>query len=145
MREKNAIRAGLCALGFISISTQIYLLRESYIVFYGNELILGIILSVWMLLTGTGAWLGRWFSRVRDPSGFILFLMLILSLLPLLMMIKLNLCRAILLPTGTVAGIRDVIYSACLVLLPFCIINGFLFSIELYAWEGGRSNQFRRQ
>ena len=39
---KNAIRAGLFGLGFISISTQIYMLREGYIVFYGNELILGI-------------------------------------------------------------------------------------------------------
>jgi len=128
MREKNAIRTGLFGLGFISISTQIFLLRESYVVFYGNELILGIMLSAWMLLTGTGAWIGRWFPGIKDQGRFVLFLMLILSALPVLMIIKLNLYRAILLPAGTIAGIRDVVYAAFLVLLPFCIINGFLFS-----------------
>jgi len=126
--RKNAIRSGLFGLGFISISTQIYLLRESYIVFYGNELILGIMLSVWMLLTGAGAWLGRYFGRVRGKSMFILFLMLLLSVLPVLMMIKLNLYRALVIPTGTIAGVNDVMYAAFLVQLPFCLINGFLFT-----------------
>jgi len=53
---KNAIHAGFRA-GFISISTQIYLYARIYGVFNGNELILGIMLSAWMLLTGAGAWL----------------------------------------------------------------------------------------
>ena len=126
--RKNAIRTALFGLGFLSISTQIYLLRESYIVYYGNELILGIMLSVWMLLTGAGAWLGRYFSGVRRKFRFILFLMLLLSALPVLMMIKLDLYRALVLPTGTIAGLNDVIYAAFLVQLPFCLINGFLFS-----------------
>ena len=128
MQGKKAIYTALFGLGFISISTQIYLLRQSYVVFYGNELILGIMLSVWMLLTGAGAWLGRYFPRLKDPGRFVLFLMLVLSALPALMMIKLNLYRAILLPTGTIAGIKDVVYAAFLVLLPFCLVNGFLFS-----------------
>jgi len=139
--RRNAIRSGLFGLGFISISTQIYLLRESYMVFYGNELILGIMLSVWMLLTGTGAWLGRYFSRIKGQAGFILFLMLLLSALPVLMMVKLNLYRALVLPTGTMAGIKDVMYAAFLVQLPFCIINGFLFS-SLSAMLGRAGNAY---
>ena len=126
--NRNAIRAGLFALGFISISTQIYLLRESYIVFYGNELILGIALSLWMLLTGTGAWLGRFFERMNDKAGFLLFLMLLLSVMPVMMTLKLNLYRAVALPTGALAGINDVMYCSFLVELPFCLLNGFLFS-----------------
>ena len=126
--NKNAIRAGLFSLGFISISTQIYLLRASYMVFYGNELILGIMLSAWLLLTGAGAWLGRYFSKIRGPAVFVLFLMLLLSALPALMLIKLNLYRALVLPTGTLAGINDVVYAAFIVQMPFCLINGFLFS-----------------
>jgi len=126
--RKNAIRSALFGLGFLSISTQIYLLRESLIVFYGNELILGIMLSVWMLLTGAGAWLGRYFSGIRRKFRFILFLMLLLSALPVLMVIKLDLYRALVLPAGTMAGLNDVIYAAFLVQLPFCLVNGFLFS-----------------
>ncbi|MCX6282836.1 MAG: hypothetical protein NTW31_01155, partial [Bacteroidetes bacterium] len=125
---KNAIRAGLFGLGFISISVQIYMLREGYIVFYGNELILGIMLSAWMLITAAGAWLGRYFKAISGPSGFVLFLMMLLSVLPALMMVKLNLYRALVLPTGSLAGINDVVYAAFLVQMPFCLINGFLFS-----------------
>ena len=137
--RKNAIRSGLFGLGFISISTQIYLLRESYMVFYGNELILGIMLSAWMLLTGAGAWLGRYYGRIKGQAGFLLFLMLMLSALPVLMVIKLNLYRALVLPTGTIAGINDVVYAAFLVQLPFCLINGFLFS-SLSAMLRGAGN-----
>ena len=126
--NKNAIRAGLISLGFISISTQIYLLRESYMVFYGNELTLGIMLSAWMFLTGAGAWLGRFYNRIRKPAGFVLFLMLLLSSLPVLMMVKLNLYRAMVLPPGVLAGLNDVVYAAFLVQFPFCLINGFLFA-----------------
>ncbi|MCX6282137.1 MAG: hypothetical protein NTU51_09250 [Bacteroidetes bacterium] len=126
--SKNAIRAGLFGLGFISISTQIYLLRQGFIVFYGNELILGIMLSAWMLLTGAGAWLGRYYRRIKGQTRFVLFLMLLLSALPVLMLLKLNLYRALVLPIGALAGINDVVYATFLVLLPFCLINGFLFS-----------------
>ena len=139
--RKNAIRSGLFGLGFISISTQIYLLRESYMVFYGNELILGIMLSAWMLLTGAGAWLGRYYGRIKGQAGFLLFLMLMLSALPVLMVIKLNLYRALVLPTGTIAGINDVVYAAFLVQLPFCLINGFLFS-SLSAMLRGAGNAY---
>ena len=138
--RKNAIRSALFGLGFISIPAQIYLLRESYMVFYGNELILGIMLSAWMLLTGAGAWMGRYFSSIKGRYGLVLFLMLMLSALPLLMIIKLNLYRALVLPTGTMAGINDVIYAAFLVQLPFCLINGFLFTaLSSLLKEGGNA------
>ncbi|MEI8049755.1 MAG: hypothetical protein WCI92_20455, partial [Bacteroidota bacterium] len=138
--SRNAIRTGLFALGFISISTQIYLLREGYIVFYGNELILGIMLSVWMLLTGAGAWLGRHFERIKGKSGFLLFLMFLLSVLPVLMQIKLNLYREVSIPRGAMAGVYDVLYASFLVQLPFCLINGFLFtSLSIMLGKAGRA------
>jgi len=46
-------------LGLITISTQIVLLREFLSIFYGNELVVGMILTNWMLLTGLGAYIGR--------------------------------------------------------------------------------------
>ena len=46
-------------LGFSSLYTQVFLLREFLSIFNGNELVLGIVLANWMLLTGTGAYLGK--------------------------------------------------------------------------------------
>ena len=63
-------------LGISSIITQIILIREFLSVFYGNELILGIILANWLLLTGLGAYLGKFSEKMqqripgadKDPS-----------------------------------------------------------------------------
>ena len=55
MYQKNATRPALFALGFLSIGTQIYLVREFMMVFNDNELIIGLVLASWMLITGLGS------------------------------------------------------------------------------------------
>ena len=49
----------ICSLGVSSVITQLALMREMLGAFSGNEMVLGIILGNWLLLTGIGAWLGR--------------------------------------------------------------------------------------
>jgi spermidine synthase len=133
-------KAALFGLGFISVGTQVYLLRESYIVFYGNELTFGLVLGIWMLLTGAGSWLGRFAARVSRLSSFLLFLMILLSVLPVLMIAKLHLYRALVLPAGVMAGPGDVLNASALVQLPFCLISGFLFSaLSLQSGDTGKA------
>jgi spermidine synthase len=50
-------------LGVAAVMTQLALLRELLGAFAGNELVLGIGLGCWLLLTGAGTWLGRWVAR----------------------------------------------------------------------------------
>jgi spermidine synthase len=130
MESKRSLvfRVSILTLGFSSIFTQVYLLREFLAVFNGNELVMGIVLANWMLITGFGAWLGRFFPRLRGQVAFILFLQLILAILPLLTVLKLDLWRSIVIPYGSMPGIMDILYASFLVQLPFCILNGFLFT-----------------
>jgi spermidine synthase len=81
----------------------------------------------WMLLTGAGAYIGRFFGRMRGKIPFLLFLQFLFSLLPILMLLKLDLWKAISLPSGSVPGLIPVIRSMFLFQLPFCLLNGFLF------------------
>ena len=54
-------------LGFISMVAQLVLLREFIKTFNGNELVIGIFLAIWMMLTGAGAWAdGRRVQHSRD-------------------------------------------------------------------------------
>ena len=53
-RQERAV----CCLGVSAFLAQLVLMRELLCVFAGNELVLGIVLGNWMLLTGLGAWLG---------------------------------------------------------------------------------------
>lgn len=135
MNSRSAIPVALFGIGLVSISTQIYLLREFMSVFQGNELIFGIVLANWMLLTGIGAFLGKFFKRVHDKEVFILFLLLLLSLLPILTLLKLNYWKMLVFPVGTMIGLEGITYSSLLIQLPFCLINGFLFTALANQWS----------
>jgi spermidine synthase len=53
------VRWAVAGLGFSSAVTQLVLLRELLATFQGNELILGLLLGTWLLLTGIGTQLWR--------------------------------------------------------------------------------------
>ena len=100
LKVERILQLSLFTLGFSSLVTQVYLLRESIPAFNGNELVIGIILGNWMLLTGAGAYLGRFFRKIRGKIPFLLFLQFIYSILPLLTLLKLDLWRAVSVPSG---------------------------------------------
>jgi len=127
MKHKVAIRFALFALGFLSVSTQVYLIRELMLVFNGNELVFGVSLANWLFLTALGAWLGRFSTRVRGKFSFIVFLLLLLSVLPVLLIIKLDFFRFLVFPYGSMIGLRELFYATLVIQLPFCLINGYLF------------------
>ena len=126
-RTKNILWFSLFALGFTSLFTQIFLLREFMTVLYGNELVMGIILANWMILTGIGAFLGTFFQKVKEKLTFLIFLQFILALLPLLTTLKLDLWKAFSIPYGCMVSITEIFYTSFLILAPFCLLNGFLF------------------
>jgi len=130
MQNKNGriIQICLVTLGFSSTFTQIYIIREFLTVLYGNELVIGIVLACWMLLTGTGAWLGKFFNKLKGKLGFVLFLQILLTILPFFTVIKLDIWRSLAFPYGSMAGLTDILYASLLFQLPFCLINGFLFT-----------------
>jgi spermidine synthase len=136
MQAKNAIRLMLFGLGFLAIGTQIYLMREFLIVFSGNELIFGIVLALWMLFTGAGAYLGRLSHYLRVKLGFAVVLLFLTGLFPTLLLISLDLMKVLMVPAGSTASLWMIITAAAAVQLPFCILNGFLFSF-LSAWSSG--------
>jgi spermidine synthase len=122
------IRLSVVTFGFTSIFTQVYLVREFLSVFYGNELVLAIVIANWMLLTGFGAYLGRSFTRFRGQLTFVLFLQVLFCILPLFTLVKLDLWKSLVFPYGSMPGPVDVLYSSFIIQVPFCLINGYLFT-----------------
>jgi spermidine synthase len=57
----NALLFSAFLIGFISITAQVIFMRELIIIFYGNELSLGIILAAWLFWVGSGSWI---FGRI---------------------------------------------------------------------------------
>ncbi len=115
------------SLGFTSISIQIVLLREFLSIFYGNELVIGIILTNWMILTGAGAFSGR-FIIFKNYQKAIINLLIVIATLPLLSIILLNYLRNILFYVGVQLSISEIFFYSLFIMLPFCVTSGFFFT-----------------
>jgi len=67
-RTRRLLLLAVGGLGVAAVMTQLALLRELLGAFSGNELVLGIGLGCWLLLTGAGTWLGRWVARWANSA-----------------------------------------------------------------------------
>lgn len=124
---ENRIKLSLFILGFTSIITQIILLREFLSVFNGNELVTGMILANWMLLTGLGSYLGKLFDRQISKSGFIIAGHIFMAFLPLIISFLAYYFRNNFYPPGKLINLAEVFLISFLLLSPFCLITGILF------------------
>jgi len=115
------------SLGFTAMATQLILLREFLSVFNGNELTIGIILANWMLLTGLGALTNR---KTTNPTGLrgIMTGLFTLAIIPVITLFLLDWLRNIVLPVGGLPGIGQILIGTCVLLAPFCLLSGWLFS-----------------
>jgi len=115
-------------LGLSAIITQVILLREFMSTFYGNELVLGVVLSNWMILTGLGAFLGRFLSRFRNGVNLLFFSLIAIGTLPLLTVFLLNVLKNIVFIEGSMVGLLQVFAWSGILLIPYCLLSGSLFT-----------------
>ena len=140
--ERKEIALGIATVGFTAIITQTILLREFLSVFYGNELVVGIVLAVWMILTGCGALLGRLAATVFRKIRAALVLFLLSSLLPLLTIFMVDYLRNLVFNPGEMIGVGESLYYSSFLLFPFCLVSGALFTLfAVIISEQGLSNR----
>lgn len=122
----SPILFAVTALGISSVITQITLTRELLNIFDGNELIMGMIISVWLLLTGAGSFLGRFQKR---GNQILLLTLVAVAFLPFGHLIALRWSRQVLAIRG--AGVNPGVLFALLPLLlaPYCLLSGYLLTL----------------
>jgi spermidine synthase len=116
-------------LGMTTIVTQTILLREFLTVFSGNELIIGVVLANWMILTGAGSVFGRLSVRVRRRTSLLVVLLGGVAVLPILTVYLLAYLRSAVFLPGSMVGLVEILCSSFLLLVPFCLSTGFLFTL----------------
>ena len=115
-KRQRLLFIAITALGISSIITQIVAIREFLSVFYGNELIFGIILANWLFLTGVGAYFGKYFEKGK--ISWLIISQIIIAFLPFFhIAIIRNLRNVIFLP-GELIGIVQVFLASFFILLP---------------------------
>ncbi len=150
----KTILVALFVLGFTSILSQLIVIREFLNVFQGNELIIGLILCIWMLLTAAGSRLGQRIIHTGDHRKNLARGFLLSGILPAVIIVLLYVLETRIFPPGTTKGlVTAFIFCFCL-LMPFCLISGMLFTMlactfsgvtgankvsEAYGWESAGS------
>ncbi len=133
------VRLAFILLGFISMMAQLVMLREFIKALHGNELVIGIYLAVWMILTAAGAWAGSGY-KARISRSSVLRILLILSCTPLMIYILLILVNRYIFLPGFEPGMLSSITYILLLLGVFTLVSGFLFSYISRAVKEGRTD-----
>ncbi len=129
-RNRLVLFLAICALGVSAFVTQIVLMRELLSVFAGNELILGIVLGNWLLLTGAGSYLGKTSARLRDPIAVLVAAQVAVAVLPIADVWVLRTLRDLVFVRGAEVGVTGTVLSCFALLAPYCLVAGFLLTLS---------------
>lgn len=120
----HPVLLGLFALGFSCVMTQLVLMREMLGAFSGNEMVLGVVLGLWLLLMGLGAWLARPLARLPAPLAALAVLLMLVAVLPPMQVFLLRALRNVVFIRGAAVGVGATVGSAFILLLPYCLAAG---------------------
>ena len=120
------------AVGFSGVLVQTLVIREFLTLFEGNELTASLIVFLWLLLTGAGSLAGSAARLSGQRTGNLrkraARLIQALLLIPALLFPLMFTLRSFLFAPGIEAGPAAMAGFLAVILLPFCILNGFSFS-----------------
>jgi spermidine synthase len=118
----------LFLLGVITMINQVVFIREFMSVLAGNELVLGVTMATWMLITGWGAFTGR--KKLSASFSFTkgINMLIFLAFMPAILIGFLFLLKYMLFPPGTITGLGTAVTGAFFLLFPVCFLSGYLFT-----------------
>src|SRR5271157_2118491 len=130
-QSMGRLRPVLLLIGFTATVAQILLMRELLVVFYGNEISLGLLLASWLLWTSVGSSLfgrrGAWFGAPRRVMAGLQTLLAITQ--PLTILAVRSAKGLFITVPGEMLGPWPMLLTALVVLCPFCLFSGGAFSV----------------
>lgn len=109
--------------------TQLTLMRELLCVFSGNEMIFGIILACWLLLTGIGSHLGKTASKLKRPLMVLVAAQIFIAVAPIANVFLLRMLPGTVFIRGVMIGPGQTVASCFILLLPYCLVTGYLLTL----------------
>lgn len=141
-----ALRAALLLMGFTFSVTQTVMLRAFLVAFSGNELSIGLILAVWLILeaggSGFSAWpanrsgwnrgflrcFRHWVLQGAEPQAFALLQVILALMLPLSLYAAFAVRRLAGITPGVGMGLGPMAWASLLILTPLGLVDGAMFA-----------------
>ena len=117
------------ALGVSCVMTQLALMRELLGAFSGNEMVLGVVLGLWLLLMGIGARLGSTAGKLRSPLAALAVIQVLVAVLPPLQVFLLRVLRNVVFIRGAAVGVTETVGASFVLLLPYCLVAGYALTL----------------
>ncbi|MBU3911454.1 MAG: fused MFS/spermidine synthase [Candidatus Omnitrophica bacterium] len=129
MHYRSKLNLSAFTLGLTSMVGQIIIIRELIVVFYGNELSLGIILASWLFWVAFGSLvIGRFADRLKSKKNLLANIQLITALTLPLNLILIRSIKSILnIPTGQIIDFIPMLGASFISLSFICSLLGFTF------------------
>ncbi|MCX6935296.1 MAG: fused MFS/spermidine synthase [Verrucomicrobia bacterium] len=128
-RTRLLVLLAVGGLGVCAVMTQLSLMRELLGAFSGNELVFGISLGSWLLLTGAGTWLGRLSVRLKEPDRALITGMILVAIIPLGQLVAVRVLRDVVFLRGAAVGVTETVLGSMALLLPFCVVSGAMLTL----------------
>ncbi len=129
IKEETGLQSAIMASGLTALIVQIIFLREFLTLFYGNELVVGVIIGNWMLITTAGAIAGKRLTFSDSTVNSVITGLVINSILPAVSILGLYFAGTYFFPAGYLPGFLVTWFFSFVVMLPFCLISGALFTL----------------
>ena len=127
----------IVAMGFSAFVTQVVMMRELVSVLAGNELIYGVVLGTWLLLTGMGSWTGITAGRLRWGLHLFLAAQVFVAVLPVVSVFVLRTLRNVVFLRGAALGVTETVIVCLVCLAPYCLLIGYLLALASALVPGG--------
>ncbi|MFH1825000.1 MAG: hypothetical protein ABH873_07245 [Candidatus Firestonebacteria bacterium] len=128
--------------GFYSTISQVILVREFLVIFFGNELCLGTIFFSWLFWISLGAWVfKKVYLKIANPIKiFILCLSISVFVMPFEIFIIRNLRILLGIHSYQLFPFQTMIISTFIIMSPLCFIIGFLFPLGVKIYRDKSEN-----
>jgi spermidine synthase len=143
VRAGFGVRAVLVLIGFTAAIAQVVLLRELMVVFYGNEISIGLMLASWLLWTAAGSSIaGNLVVRTQQPRCLMAAIQVLLAAVLPWTILAVRAAKGLLQTVpGEVLGPGPMLLTSLAALGPLCTLSGALFTAGsgVYAKAAGAS------
>ena len=129
----------ILSLGAYSQVAQALLIREGLVVFYGNEISLGVFFASWLSWLALGSWLVLWMQKTQWVRQPLIWLPRLLLLLPAILLVQVLLFRMVRLFLDVSASefvpLGQLIVSQFLITAPGSLLLGISFPLGCKALQ----------
>ncbi len=138
MTSRKTIIFSIILAGATAIVSQMIFMREFLVVFYGNEISIGVILASWLVWGAFGsAVLGRFSDRIHARVRVFSFLQFTLAIVIPVTLLAIRSAKGIMgMSAGEIVGYPPMIVSSFVILAVPCAIMGYMFSLACRVYKG---------